>query len=111
MRRVGLVLLLMTSPVDADAGSCGGGQVIALVEGGWGSEDLFLKLDNSEAANEHAGTEYQGWVRYKRERVGAAKLGALRWLALASNRSAQPVWVEADTGRCDDATGMRIWVH
>ena len=68
--RVSLLLLGLSSGLaigvfSAMAGTCRAGKIVSVLEGGWDSNDIMIKLDYSSAYSSHPGTEKSGRIVYK----------------------------------------------
>lgn len=100
------VLLLSTS---ANAARCGGGKILEIKEGGWNSEDFMLMVDYSDFSNHHPGTTFGGYIRYSAESLSAARLDAIRKLALTAMVSSKTVLTYSHNNNCSDATELTMY--
>ena len=101
-------LLMLISP-GVFAGQCGGGKILELKEGGWNSDDLMIKLDYSEFKNNHAGSEFRGYVRFRATILTETRLTAIRRVALTALVSGKTVLTYSHTGDCSNATDLTIY--
>lgn len=109
---VGLLLaatffFLCASP--AQAARCGGGKIIEIKEGGWNSDDFMLLIDYSDFSNQHPGTTYGGYVRYKADSLSPARLESIRRVALTAMVSGKTVLTYSHNATCSDATEITVY--
>ncbi len=101
-----LTLSLLLPVVASAAGSCGGGYIIAIKEGGFDEDNFFIMIDNSVAANA-VGDAYQGgWIRYEATLNGKRLRGikALAYLAFTGNKRVQAYTSGTSCKNADDLT-------
>lgn len=92
----------------AMADICGVGKVTAAIEGAFNTNDLYIKIDYSGGASQHAGTETSGYIVYK-STLNAQRLAGIRAMvltALASERLVQPY---SHNNNCSDATELSLY--
>jgi len=106
------ISVLYSAPSKA-AGVCGLGAVVEVREGGFDSDDLFVRLEqsgNAEADSSVANTLFRNtWVRYQASILSAERLNAIRSLAYLAFVSGKPVYVYTHTDECSNATEMALY--
>lgn len=96
---------LMVSP-SAFAGWCGGGKIVEIKEGGWGSNHFFIKIDYSQLPDTAGGT-FNGYIRYL-DTLDANRfkgIKALAYMAFTGNKDVK-IWT---TSTCDQAADLTIF--
>lgn len=97
---------------NAFAGTCGGGKIIEIKEGGWstgGWNGLFIKVDNSRFTSQHSASAYHhGFIHFSASSIPADRLDAIRKMALVAYTTKTDVFVYTHTGSCANATEMSL---
>ncbi len=100
-----LVLASFTFVSSAQAaGSCGQGKIVEVIEGGWNTDDLMIKLSSQAGAQALWQTYY---VRY-RASLGAERLRGLRAVAYLAMAGDKTVAGYTHNANCTLATQLTI---
>ncbi len=107
-----LVALAALAPA-AQAGTCGTGKILEIKEGGWNSDHLYIKIENSAQTSAHPSSEVSGYIRYRSNSLTPERLQrirALAYLALAGDKKVRALTHNTATGaQCGDATELNIY--
>lgn len=104
-----LVFISLTAAAGiSNADVCSRGVIYQVKEGGWNSDDLFIKMDERNVANQHPGTDFHGWFRFRANELSEVRMNAIRtqvYLALATGPRLFEVRSQAgDCSRADEVT-------
>ncbi len=103
-------LALMLSFSSANAGICSRGVIDQIKEGGWNSSDLFIRMDYRHHANEHAGTEWHSFMRFRADELSPERLNSIRSLAYIALATGPRLFeVRSSTGDCSRADEVTIY--
>ncbi len=101
-----LVIASLTIATGAQAaGSCGQGKIVEVIEGGWNTDDLMIKLSSQAGAQTLWQTYY---VRYKATVLGAERLRGLRAIAYLAMAGDKTVVGYTHTANCQSATQLTV---
>lgn len=96
------------------AGVCGAGKVVRVTEGGFNSDDLYVRVekgaDGVDADGNVIDTLYRFyWVRYRAASHSTERLSAIRSIAYLAFASGKSVYTYTHTDSCADATEIALY--
>ena len=103
-----LAILLITFSCNSFA-NCGAGKITNIQVGGWNSDDIVIKLDNSKHANTLPNNVmYSGSkIRFKKSQIGEFRLSNILSSVLAAYHSNKPIYVNSHMNDCGNATEVK----
>jgi len=111
MRKLFVAAVILIASSTANAGTCGGGKIIDIKEGGWHNgnwDGLFIKVDNSRFTIQHPDTFHNGYIHFSSYTMPATRLEAIRRMALVAFTTKADVFTFSATGSCKDATEISL---
>lgn len=108
IKRIFLVFgcLLVFSP--AYALSCGAGKILAIDEGGWNTNDFYIRIDYSVSQSSHPGTEFSGLIVYRKANLDPVRFKGIKSIALAAYFAGKNIRAWSGTNNCSDATEILL---
>jgi hypothetical protein len=100
-----LVFVATSQPVVA--GECGRGKVLTVMEGGWNTPDLFIKISYTSPSS-HPGTEYSGFIRYRKSNLEPDRFKGIKAIALMAYITKESIWTYSHAADCSNATEIGI---
>jgi len=101
------LLSLSATSISFAAGSCGGGKITHIKEGGWDSNDFMLKIDYSEEASVVGGEwNSQGWIRFAStlDPIRLNGIKALAYMAFSGGKIVRAYTSGTECQAADDLT-------
>lgn len=110
MKRLLTCFVFVLFHAAVQAGTCGEGKVLAVAEGAWDTNDLFVHIDYSVSRGDHAGTEWDGrWIVFRKANLDIERFRGMKAVAVSAIVSGLRVWSYTHrSGRCDNATELQI---
>jgi len=108
IKKAMFVSVLMFLSSSAFAGYCGGGKITTILEGGWASDDFYIKVDYSESTNNHPGTDRSGFIIFKKDSMSVERFKGIKTIAFLAFTTGKTIWTYTNSDRCDDTSSMGI---
>lgn len=113
-----IVTVLMAASLwlsnPAFAGSCGGGIIQSLNEGGWANQNhpdtllVKIRFDESRWSRTHTDA-FQGFIRFDANNLPAERLANIRRAAYLAMATGKAVNIWSASGSCADASDLTVW--
>ncbi|MEP0176632.1 MAG: hypothetical protein ABJH28_09250 [Paraglaciecola sp.] len=111
MKIIYLIILILMPVFGAQAGSCGAGKITRILIGAYNLDDLILQIDYSEGTSSHAGSDYNGYIRYQKSQLGEYRSNMLLSLALSAYHSGSIIYTSSHNSNCSAATEISLRVN
>ena len=89
------------------AGTCGKGRVVELSEGGWNTDNFYIKINYDDKNSSHPGTEHFGYIRFANG-LSEARMKGIRAIALVAFASGDAVEAFSHNSDCASATELKM---